>query len=104
MRGYYDGNLAGARLRRCYEIASPRVKQYLEAEIHFVLQNLECTDSVLELGCAGSRRRLRRDFWERSITRRRGMVRLSARMGSGRGSYRSKSFVRLARNWAWTQR
>jgi len=55
MRGYYDGNLAGARLRRCYEIASPRVKQYLEAEIHFVLQNLERSDSVLELGCGYGR-------------------------------------------------
>ena len=55
MRGYYAGKLSGARLRRCYEIASPRVKQYLEAEIQFVLQHLERTDSVLELGCGYGR-------------------------------------------------
>ena len=55
MRGYYEGKLSGNHLRRCYEIASPRVKQYLEAEIQFVLQHLESTDSVLELGCGYGR-------------------------------------------------
>ena len=55
MRGYYAEKLSGTRLRRCYEIASPRVKQYLEAEIHFVLRHLERTDSVLELGCGYGR-------------------------------------------------
>lgn len=55
MEGYYAENLAGARLRRCYEIASPRVKQYFEAEIQFVIEQLEHTDSVLELGCGYGR-------------------------------------------------
>ncbi|MCD4706549.1 MAG: class I SAM-dependent methyltransferase [Candidatus Sabulitectum sp.] len=55
MEGYYVEKLFGARLRRCYEIASPRVKQYLEAEIQFVIQKLERTDSVLELGCGYGR-------------------------------------------------
>lgn len=55
MIGYYEGNLSGDRLRRCYEIASPRLKQYLEAEIQFVLRHLESSDSVLELGCGYGR-------------------------------------------------
>ena len=37
MSGYYAETLAGERLRRCYELASPRVQQYLEAEIRYVL-------------------------------------------------------------------
>ncbi|MBN1274578.1 MAG: methyltransferase domain-containing protein [Candidatus Aminicenantes bacterium] len=55
MDGYYVEKLSGERLLRCYEIASPRVQQYLEAEIQFVLQHLERTDSVLELGCGYGR-------------------------------------------------
>ena len=55
MRGYYSNNLSGARLRQCYEIASPRVKQYLEAEIQFVLNHLNSNDIVLELGCGYGR-------------------------------------------------
>lgn len=59
MGGYYVEKLSGARLRHCYEVASPRVKQYLESEIHFILQHLESTDSVLELGCGYGRVTLR---------------------------------------------
>ena len=55
MRGYYVGQLSGERLRHCYEIASPRVKRYLEAEIRFVLGQLERDDAVLELGCGYGR-------------------------------------------------
>lgn len=55
MGGYYVENLSGERLRYCYEIASTRVKQYLEAEIQFILQRLMNTDSVLELGCGYGR-------------------------------------------------
>ena len=55
MGGYYVEKLSGERLRRCYEIASPRVIQYLEAEIQFVLERLESTDKVLELGCGYGR-------------------------------------------------
>lgn len=55
MEGYYVGKLSGTRLRRCYEIASPRIQQYFEAEIQFVIQHLERTDSVLELGCGYGR-------------------------------------------------
>jgi 2-polyprenyl-6-hydroxyphenyl methylase/3-demethylubiquinone-9 3-methyltransferase len=55
MDWHYAENLSGERLRRCYEIASPRIQQYLEAEIQFVLQHLRSTDRVLELGCGYGR-------------------------------------------------
>lgn len=55
MEGYYVEKLSGVRLRQCYEIASPRVKQYFEAEIQFVIRHLERNDSVLELGCGYGR-------------------------------------------------
>lgn len=55
MRGYYTARLSGERLRRCYEVASPRIRRYLEAEIDFVLGRLRPTDSVLELGCGYGR-------------------------------------------------
>jgi len=55
MRGYYVGKLSGERLRRCYDVASPRVKQYLEAEVRFVLSHLDRDDCVLELGCGYGR-------------------------------------------------
>ncbi len=55
MKGYYKGNLSSDRLRACYELAHPRIKQYLEAEIQFVLRQLEQKDKVLELGCGYGR-------------------------------------------------
>lgn len=53
--GYYTENLSGVRLRECYEIAPPRVRQYLDAEIGFVLGRLQTSDVVLELGCGYGR-------------------------------------------------
>jgi 2-polyprenyl-6-hydroxyphenyl methylase/3-demethylubiquinone-9 3-methyltransferase len=53
--GYYAEKLSGKRLQRCYEIAPPRVLQYLEAEIDHVLGRLRQTGSVLELGCGYGR-------------------------------------------------
>ena len=55
MRDYYARSLSGERLRRCYEIAPPRVRDYLEAEIRFVLERLRDRDIVLELGCGYGR-------------------------------------------------
>lgn len=55
MRGYYTKELSGERLKLCYEIAPPRVKQYLEAEIEFVLGKIKLSDLVLELGCGYGR-------------------------------------------------
>lgn len=55
MHRYYSTKLAGERLRRCYDLASARVRQYLEAEIAFVLSRLDAKDLALELGCGYGR-------------------------------------------------
>ena len=55
MGGYYSQKLSGESLRLCYEIAPPRVKQYLEAEIEFVLDKIKSSCLVLELGCGYGR-------------------------------------------------
>jgi 2-polyprenyl-6-hydroxyphenyl methylase/3-demethylubiquinone-9 3-methyltransferase len=52
---YYSGTLSGERLRKCYDVASPRVKRYLAAEIGFAMSRLRSGDSVLELGCGYGR-------------------------------------------------
>jgi SAM-dependent methyltransferase len=59
MSGYYAEKLSAERLKLCYEIAPPRVKQYLEAEIEYVLDKLKGTEKVLELGCGYGRVLLR---------------------------------------------
>jgi len=53
--GYYRNKLSAERLKLCYEIAPPRVKQYLKAEMEYVLQNIRSSDTVLELGCGYGR-------------------------------------------------
>jgi len=55
MKGYYADKLSAQQLRRCYEIAPPRVQQYLEAEVKHVLQKISAGDIVLELGCGYGR-------------------------------------------------
>jgi len=55
VQGYYAAKLFGMRLLKCYEVAPPRVQQYLEAEIGFVRGRLQPRDSVLELGCGYGR-------------------------------------------------
>jgi 2-polyprenyl-6-hydroxyphenyl methylase/3-demethylubiquinone-9 3-methyltransferase len=52
---YYSKKLAAERLRMAYEIASPRIKQYLKAEIDFVLERIKPGAKVLELGCGYGR-------------------------------------------------
>lgn len=52
---YYREKLSANRLLRCYEIAPPRIKRYLHAEIEFVISNLHAGDVVLELGCGYGR-------------------------------------------------
>ena len=59
MAGYYSQNLGGARLRRCYDLAPDRVREYLEAEITHVQSRLQPADTVLELGCGYGRVSLR---------------------------------------------
>jgi len=52
---YYKEKLAADNLKRCYEIAPQRVKQYLEAEIDYVLSRINVHSIVLELGCGYGR-------------------------------------------------
>jgi len=55
MPGYYSEKLSSERLMRVYEIATPRVKRYLDSEIEFVVERVEPGDSVIELGCGYGR-------------------------------------------------
>lgn len=55
MHGYYTEKLAAERLRTCYELAPPRTKAYLEAEVEFVLSRTTPSMTVLELGCGYGR-------------------------------------------------
>lgn len=55
MGDYYGQKLSAERLRRCYELAPPRIQQYLEAELDYVLERIESGASVLELGCGYGR-------------------------------------------------
>lgn len=55
MANYYATRLSGKRLRRCYELAPPRVRQYLDAEIEYVLARVPAAAFVLELGCGYGR-------------------------------------------------
>jgi SAM-dependent methyltransferase len=55
MSGYYTQKLAGEALRRCYELAPPRVQQYLRAEVDFVTARLRPSDLVVDLGCGYGR-------------------------------------------------
>ncbi|MBU7038512.1 MAG: class I SAM-dependent methyltransferase [Theionarchaea archaeon] len=55
MADYYSKSLYGKALRKCYDIAPPRVKQYLTAEIQYVIEHVEGCHLVLELGCGYGR-------------------------------------------------
>jgi SAM-dependent methyltransferase len=55
MPGYYTERLAAERLRACYDLAPPRTKAYLEAEIEFVLARTTSSMLALELGCGYGR-------------------------------------------------
>ena len=55
MARYYQERLSAKRLERVYEVAPPRVKQYLKAEIDHVLGKLAPGAAVLELGCGYGR-------------------------------------------------
>ncbi len=55
MTNYYSNLLNSNKLQRCYEIAPLRVKQFLGAEIDFVLNNIGHNDVVLDLGCGYGR-------------------------------------------------
>jgi len=55
MKAYYQEKLAAERLKKCYEIASPRVKQYFSSELAHVLGKIAIDDKVLDLGCGYGR-------------------------------------------------
>ncbi|MBM3284388.1 MAG: class I SAM-dependent methyltransferase [Candidatus Aminicenantes bacterium] len=52
---YYEEKLSAERLKKAYAIAPPRVKQYLEAEVSYVLSHISAGDTVLDLGCGYGR-------------------------------------------------
>ncbi len=55
MQGYYEKKLSAERLKKCYEIASPRVRQYFASELSHVLGKIDPRDKVLDLGCGYGR-------------------------------------------------
>ena len=55
MDDYYAQRLSAERLRKCYDIAPPRVRHYLQAEIDYVADRIHPGDVVLELGCGYGR-------------------------------------------------
>jgi 2-polyprenyl-6-hydroxyphenyl methylase/3-demethylubiquinone-9 3-methyltransferase len=52
---YYSDKLSAVQLKKCYQIAPPRVQQYLNSEIQYVLDKIKPSDRVLELGCGYGR-------------------------------------------------
>lgn len=55
MPDFYNTSLSALRLKKCYDIAPSRVKQYFQAEIDFVLKKISRKDVVLDLGCGYGR-------------------------------------------------
>lgn len=55
MKGYYEKKLSAGRLKRCYEIAPARVRQYFDAELSHVLGKIKPGGKVLDLGCGYGR-------------------------------------------------
>jgi len=52
---YYSTKLSAERLELCYELAPPRVRQYLSAEIEHVVSAVPRGGIVSELGCGYGR-------------------------------------------------
>lgn len=52
---YYTEKLSGERLRAAYDVAPPRARRYLEAEIDHIDRRAPAAGSVLELGCGYGR-------------------------------------------------
>ena len=52
---YYSEKLSAQRLKKVYDIAPPRVQQYLKAEVNHILQYIRAGDLVIELGCGYGR-------------------------------------------------
>jgi len=54
-KAYYAKKLSASRLERVYQIAGPRVRQYLQAEIDHVSGFVRPGNRILELGCGYGR-------------------------------------------------
>lgn len=52
---YYSSRLSGLRLQAVYDLATPRIRRYLDEEIAHVRSRLRRGDLVLELGCGYGR-------------------------------------------------
>ncbi|HNW72909.1 MAG: class I SAM-dependent methyltransferase [Bacteroidales bacterium] len=68
MPNYYSEHLNANNLLRCYEVAPVRVKQFLEAEIGFVLSRTDAGSMVLDLGCGYGRVAVRLAEKARQVT------------------------------------
>jgi ubiquinone/menaquinone biosynthesis C-methylase UbiE len=55
LSSHYETTLSALRLKKCYDIAPSRVRQYIQAEIDFVLKKINRKDIVLDLGCGYGR-------------------------------------------------
>jgi len=55
MGGYYRRHLLGTDLQRVYDVATPRIGQYLRAEVHHVVDKVRGSNRLLELGCGYGR-------------------------------------------------
>ncbi len=54
-KSYYISSLSGQRLKKCYDLAPPRVRSYLRAEVDFVLEHISHVGWTLDLGCGYGR-------------------------------------------------
>lgn len=52
---YYEKKLASNRLKQVYDLAKPRIRQYLKAELDYATSHLKPNDLVLDLGCGYGR-------------------------------------------------
>lgn len=55
MSQYYVKKLSSDRLKLCYDLAGPRIKQYLKSEIDYSKSLIKSKDIVLEVGCGYGR-------------------------------------------------
>lgn len=55
MNDYYKQKLASEKLLKVYQIAPPRVQQYLNVELDYVLKKIDSKNLVLDLGCGYGR-------------------------------------------------